>query len=111
MNKIKFSHNWNNKLNNDIFTTIRKYDNEKYYYYFNQTNKEFEIVLNGNIVGKAVLINVEHLDYINIPYCLLRLDTGLKTKESINELFNKFGINNNSEVLVLTFERINKETK
>ena len=119
MNKIKFSHNWNMKLNNNIFTTIRKSTKEKEEYYDNQIGNEFEVVLVRDIndirpdrtMGTAILIDVEEVRFSEIPLGLLYLDTGLTGFDDINKeyevkkLFRKFGIEAMTKVLILTFKR------
>jgi len=106
MNKIKFSHNWNNKLNHNIFTTIRKYAEEKYSYYNNLIGKEFEILLNEKKIEEANLIDIDICDFKIIPKGLLHVDTGIINNYEIEDLFKMFGINKNDKVLILTFKRI-----
>jgi len=105
MNQIKFSHNWNNKLNNKIFTTIRKYNSEKEQYYMSLVTEFLEVILEGKYIGKAELLYVEKNIYKNIPYGFLYLDTGFTTCSQVDELFDKFGIKPNDEVLILTFKK------
>ncbi|MFH0806028.1 MAG: hypothetical protein V1901_04085 [Patescibacteria group bacterium] len=113
MNKIKFSHNWNNKLNNNIFTTIRKYTEEKYIYYTKALENNFEIIVGYGIKDvrpirnfkTAILKSVERRYYEDIPYGLLFTDTGMTSREEIKELFRKFGIILGTEVIILTFVR------
>ena len=58
MNQIKFSHNWNNKLSNDIFTTIRRFTDEKFDYYKENLNKKFEVVLKNKVIGNNTIISI-----------------------------------------------------
>ena len=104
MNKIKFCHNWNNKLNHDIFTTIRKYTEEKYLYYNDLIGAKFEIVLNNQKIGEANLIDIDICEFQNIPKGLLHIDSGIINNYEIEDLFKKFGINKEDKVLILTFK-------
>ncbi len=103
--KIKFSHNWNNKLNRSIFTTIRKFTSEKERYYMSLITETLEVILEGKHIGKAELLYVERSTYKLLPYALLFLDTGFTTCSEVDELFHKFGIKESDEVLILTFKK------
>ena len=107
MNQIKFSHNWNDKLDNEFFTTIRKYSVVKYDYYVKLINTGFQVMLNNEHVSDAVLLQVESMRYIHSPYSLRVLDTGIVEAREQAKLFNRFGINDAlDKVLVLTFQRL-----
>lgn len=101
MNKIKFSHNWNNKF----FTTIRKWDKEKEIYYRKNRGEEFEVILQNKFTCYVKLIGIEVYDYNKIPYGLLTIDTGTVEYDNI---FLKFGIKKSDKVLILTFEKENE---
>jgi len=104
MNKIKFSHNWNNKLNHNIFTTIRKYTEEKYHYYNDLMGSNFDVLLNNEKIKEANLIDIDICDFKTIPNGLLHVDTGMVNNYEIEDLFAKFGISENDRVLILTFK-------
>lgn len=105
MKTIKFSHNWNNKLNNDIFTTIRKSTPGKKDYYLDSICDTFEVSLNGKIRGEVCLIMVEEMKFKDIPITIFRLDTGLDDSRT-EELFFKFGMKSpDDKFLILTFCR------
>jgi len=89
---IKFSHNWNNKLDNSVFTTIRKFTEEKYVYYDSNVNKIFDVLLNGKLKSKAKLIRIQVCPYLNIPEEVLVLDTGETNLISVQTIFEKFGL-------------------
>jgi hypothetical protein len=105
MNKIKFSHNWNDKLNHSIFTTIRKCTEEKYIYYSDLLGTNFEILLNNIKIGEANLIDIDLYDFKTIPNGLLHTDTGIINNYEIGNLFKKFGITQTDRVLILTFKK------
>lgn len=105
MPQIKFSENWNRKLDNYIFTTVRKFTEEKYKYYQDQIDKHFEVMLEGNVIGFAKLIEVEKRNFLDVGRTMLRLDTGIISGDAIMRLFDEFGIKQNDKVIILTFTR------
>ena len=106
MVEISFSRNWNSKLNNDIFSTIRVYDPMKLIYYEKNLNKPFDIVLNYQKIGKAELFKIQVETMAMIPYGMLMLDTGEINITIIRDIFIKFGIKNDDDkVIILWFKR------
>lgn len=105
MNRIKFSHNWNNKLNNEYFTTIRStgYDDKKFDYYSEKVGEVFSVILKGKEICKAELIFVEARDIDDICEALLIIDTGT---QNYMDVFRRFGIEGYEDVIILTFRRI-----
>jgi len=100
--KIKFSHNWNNKLQQPIFTTIRRSKKEKIIYYKKNIQQTFDVVLNKKIIGKAILRDVLQHQLGNLNYELLILDTGSFTPYKI---VSRFGIKELEDYcIVLIFE-------
>lgn len=83
MNKISFSTNWNNKLDNKVFTTIRPYNPKNFI-----INQVFEIYHNKNLKGKAEIIKLDHFNLEVIPEGYCYLDTGYSKKETV-EIINK----------------------
>lgn len=108
MNIIKFSKDWNSKLQKSIFTTIRAYDYKKWNYYKSQEDNEFRVLLNNKDIGKVILINAEYINFNQLSTGLICADTGLRKKEAL-KVFEKFGIDKNSSVIVLTFERVSDD--
>lgn len=108
MNKqVKFSHNWNNKLDNDVFTTIRRYTPEKYKYYMSSIGETFDVVLNGRLYNTS---NLEGLfvaeKFKDIHDCIIMLDTGMTDIVKINGLFANFGIKSETKSIIPVFKRI-----
>ncbi len=64
--EIKFCKNWNNKLNNKYFTTIRYLTSSKYFYYQNNEGNIFDVILKGNKVSTARLVDVSQKDLADI---------------------------------------------
>ena len=106
MKEIKFSHNWNKKLDNDIFTTIRKHTNPKEIYYRNSIGYEFDIILKDRLAGQAKLIGIEVKEFSKINDNVLILDTGLISVVEIEKVFYKFGLNTiHDKMIVLLFQK------
>ena len=105
MNVLRFSHNWNNKLRNFTFSTIRKHSNEKHQYYASQLDQTFDVKLGETHIVDAKLVHIARMLYRDIPFELKALDTGLLDMDEIDELFKKFGITNDTKVLLLLFKR------
>jgi len=101
---IKFSHNWNNKLNNEVFTTIRTYSQEKWKYYIGLKDKIFDVVLNGKKIREVKLIRIDNDSFDLISEYLLVLDTGETSITKVYEIFRKFGLKNaDDKMIILTF--------
>ena len=103
MKNIKFQHNWNRKLDCDVFTTIRRHTQAKEEYYRDSVGEEFEVLLNGVIYCYARLENMYCDRLINSPNAMLMVDTGATSAYSAYEVFGRFGLNGDSQVIVLTF--------
>lgn len=76
MKKIKFSKNWNNKLDCDYYTTIRVWNPNKY-----QVNENYEIILNDKIKHVATIVDVKKIFFKDINNWISRLDAGLTEQE------------------------------
>ena len=106
MKAIKFIHNWNNKIDNPVFTTIRSYSESKLKYYCDSVGDDFEILLKGEKVGECVLVGVAPIPYGLVQPQLLMLDTGMTNLEEIDKLFKKFGVKTREDlVIILTFRK------
>ena len=110
MEIIKFSENCNNKLDNKVFSTIRKDSPSKHDFYVGHLNEEFEIHLQDN-AGRFVLYCTARLKRLEgaqlrgLTKGELMLDTGLTSPAAIFELFKIFGIEDTDYVIHLIFER------
>lgn len=87
---IKFSTNWNKKLDCEIFTTIRKKG-----YWINWGDKA-AIVLNDKVYKWVTCIGKTEIPFINICGATIACDTGLIGAEAL-QLFERLGINTISE--------------
>ncbi len=111
MNTIKFSHNWNGKLNQKVFTTIRNHTSDKYKYYNNSIGGAFNVFLAGSgDIKQSILLKAEMVLYYDIPFGLIAIDTGITDEDKAFELFKKFGLKDaTSWVIILTFGPVTKE--
>ena len=107
MPQIKFSKMYF-KLNNPIFTTIRKYEDDRFSFYKERINDIFDIKVKDEIIGKAKLIDIEVTDFFNLPISFLRIDTNLIDINEIYNLFESLGINKNDRIIILTLEQLNE---
>ncbi len=108
MNRIiKFSKNWNGKLDNHHFTTIRLYDERKLKYYLSNVDAMFDVFLEGKRYGQAKLTIVSLYQFGAIPQILLAIDTGKVNYTENIDIFKKFGMyDKNTEMIILLFEKI-----
>jgi len=79
METINFSTNWNNKLTNRAFTTIRIHNDRKYY-----VGGEYQITLKNKPLGVAKLIKKHTITVNKLTDCMSYLDTGYSVPETIN---------------------------
>lgn len=101
MRTINFTTNWNNKLDNKVFTTIRKS------FIPIQPGSAVEISLKGKLYCWATVKECILCKFSDINPLILWLDTGYTPEES-RTLFKNFGIdtdNPNAECMLLIFER------
>jgi hypothetical protein len=78
---IKFSYNWNNKLDNHAFTTIRIHRPQKY-----KVGNNYRIDLNGETKGRAIMQDIRVLKIEQLNEFICRLDTGCNRQETLHIL-------------------------
>lgn len=78
---IPFSFNWNNKLDNKAFTTIRLHNPNKY-----KQGLAFKIELKGELKGKAELREIRTLRASQLNNFMCYLDTGYSKQETFEIL-------------------------
>ena len=87
MEWLKFSHNWNNKLQCQAFTTIRFWNPAKY-----KEGAQFQIVLTDTKgamktdYGTATVAKVYQISMAQITEYIARMDTGYTAAETKNIL-------------------------
>lgn len=74
---IKFTYNWNHKLNNKAFTTIRLTQNKKF-----EINEKVVIKLNDEIRTIAVIQAIKTFKLCQLSIFMAYLDTGYNLEES-----------------------------
>lgn len=77
MEQIKFSYNWNKKLNCKAFTTLRLYDPKKY-----RIGIEYEVFLIDKMIKKIEIIDIKVVEYKKINNFISYLDTGYSLGET-----------------------------
>lgn len=78
---IQFSYNWNNKLENKAFTTIRLHNPTKY-----KTGETYDIQLNETPKGTATLTDKRTLRIEQLNEFICRIDTGYSQPETMEIL-------------------------
>ncbi len=73
---LKFSTNWNNKLNCNSFTTLRLRNDNKYY-----KGAKVNVWLGNSYKGKATIIGVSFFTLEQINEFVARLDSGYPAEE------------------------------
>jgi len=104
---ISFSHNWNNKLSCDVFTTVRIENKGKY-----KPNQLYDIVLSSNSQkepvsqGKARIMLIQPFLLDNVSEGIALIDTGLnklKFIELVRTMYKNTGIDFTSKRMSLIF--------
>ncbi|GGB98338.1 hypothetical protein [Dyadobacter sediminis] len=68
---LTYSHNWNNKLNSHVHTTLRLWNPAKYY-----KGAKFEEFLKGESIGTVLVVEVKKLKLAQVNDYIAGLDTG-----------------------------------
>ena len=74
--KLEFSYNWNNKLNNLAFSTLRLRNDNRYF-----KGARFQVYLKGTFKGTAKVEAVNHFTIDKITEFVARIDTGYSASE------------------------------
>jgi len=106
--KMRFSHNWNNKLDCAVFSTIRKASAWAVTHYSKYLGHVFDIVLHGDKRSEATLIGMKSSPLRDVPDEILWLDTGYPSRQSALDVFRTFGVEEDDEVLQLFFHKVSK---
>src|ERR1035437_8316844 len=109
-NTISFSYNWNNKLDNKAFTTIRLHNPNKYI-----VENEYNIILNEIPKAIAVLQDKRTFNIIKLNDFICYLDTGYNQTQTINMLkrmYNNINLNTALfDLCLLVYKKIEKPEK
>ncbi|MBK0383551.1 hypothetical protein I5M32_11340 [Pedobacter sp. SD-b] len=83
--KLRFAINWNMKLTNNVWPTIRLKDENKY-----RLNQNYDVVLEDNlhhnVYGDANCVFIKHYNFNDLPEPLLLLDMALNKPEALKML-------------------------
>lgn len=99
MENINFSHNWNGKLKNKVFTTIRLLNNSKYV-----IGNKYNISLKYYPVGIAEIVDIKYIKISEIDNFSAMLDTGYSafaTRELIKQMYKNKSINWENQLLAI----------
>ena len=105
---IRFITNWGGKLDKGIYTTIRKYSQDKFLYYDSVKGHEFDVFLAGQHHSTAELLAVNTQELGAIPFGFLAIDTGVIDPDEVYAIFKKFGCDKSDTVIVLLFKTLVK---
>lgn len=102
--EIRFSRNWNDKLTGRYFTTIRRYNPEKY-----DIGKEFQITLKTESrwftdFGHAVAVDVKKIMGRDLNEFICGLDTGYSVKDTkviLRRMYGNIDVDNTEFSFVL----------
>jgi hypothetical protein len=110
MKAIRFTKNWNGKLNNRVFTTIRKCKSDDDYY-GTKVGTVFNVVHNDTVIFNARLVSASKYSFARIPEELKAVDTGRSDKADWYAIFESFyGKFDDADLFdVLLFEKVHKE--
>lgn len=89
MEKLKFSTNWNGKLWTDFFTTLRLFNEKKYF-----VGGKFEIWQGQSYLHKAIVVEVRKIKMSQLNDWICYLDTGYGLAETQNILKKMYKENN-----------------
>jgi hypothetical protein len=81
METIRFGYNWNNKLTNKAFTTLRLHNPRKY-----QRGAKYLIDCKGQTRGVAVLHEIRTFTLASLNEFITYLDTGYNVPETVKLL-------------------------
>lgn len=76
MREIKFSYNWNNKLDCKAFTTLRLHNPNKY-----KKGEEYKVFLKEEELVPVVIAGIRVIPFKDINDYIARLDTGYSLEE------------------------------
>ncbi len=75
---IKFTYNWNGKLTNKVFTTLRLHNPKKYI-----IGNGYQIELKGEIIGNANMIGKHVITLDRLTDYVCYMDTGYSKAETL----------------------------
>lgn len=104
---LQFSKNWNNKLHNDYFTTLRRSGRH-------QVGQQKDIYLNEKYMGRGTIVDKKNLKLGQLNEWICRLDTGESveaTKAILRNMYRDDRIDDNSPFYLYLVCRETEEEK
>jgi len=110
MKAIRFTQNWNGKLNNRVFTTIRKCKSDDDYY-GSKVGSVFAVMHADKVLFNATLVSADKISYAEIRYEIKATDTGRTDATKINAIFETFygKFAPTDKFYILLFEKMEKK--
>ena len=102
---FSFCHNWNNKLDCTVFTTIRKYTPSNWKYYQSLHDRVIDIHVKKLVYCQATLRRFRRCRLRDLDKDLISVDTGISPDKSM-VLFARFGILPDDDAVILTFQKV-----
>ena len=106
MNTLDFSHNWNNKLDCNVFTTIRLSDRLK-------VGEWVQVTLNTRSKGQHLVLDKRSLKANQLNEWICFLDTGYslaETRTILNNMYkNRGGIKDDEVIFLYLLRKPNKK--
>lgn len=104
-NKLKYSYNWNNKLNSPVHTTLRLWNPAIYF-----KGAKFEEFLNTESLGNVLVVDIKRIKLEQVNDYIAGLDTGYlaaSCHEMIKQMYkNKVQDWNTQELAFMLLKRI-----
>lgn len=97
--RINFSRNWNGKIDNYIFTTIRKEN------YSVTTNDVCDIYINDLFKKQVIVLHCEIMPYADLNWVTLALDTGYLLGGA-QKIFENLGVKPGDNVKILVLKTL-----
>lgn len=89
--RLNFSYNWNNKLDNKCFTTIRCVDWNKY-----RAGKVKRVFLNNTFIKSVEIIEIRVFKLLELNEWFASIDTGYSRSETIDILCRMYKLDKSS---------------
>lgn len=106
---LKFSYNWNKKLDCTAFTTIRIYNHEKHY-----VGQLVNLFLKDKPIGTGGIVEMSVFHLANLNSFMSYLDTGYSVREAkdiIKKMYPKVDFTVTRLVMMLIVKDVKKEPK
>lgn len=100
---IRFEENFNGKLDQPVFTTIRKYDGDAYHH---GETVEIRTAPKHEIYTRAEVLKVYIMKLHEVSGSLMMLDTGTESVTGALEVLGRFDLDPDDSVQVITLKNL-----